>query len=107
MTGVLAALAGAGPAIVRDPTSGDYFDTSNRVTRYTYIGINPPFSSYYETVFRWGGTNVATVTNPYPESPVTSTVVGAYTYYVGDFESTSGSDPIVDLYGIYRVGPPA
>ena len=105
MTGVLAALAGSSPGIVRDPTSGDYYDANNRVTQSFYIGVSPPFSSYYETVFRWGGSNVATVTNPYPDSAATSVVVGAYTYYLGTFQSSSGTDPIVALYGIYRIGP--
>ena len=107
MTGILAAFAGSGRGVVRDPITGDYYDANNRVTINSYTGGSPPFSSYFETIFRWGGVNIATVVNPYPEAATTSVVVGSYTYYLGTFKSSSGSEPVINLYGIYRIGPPA
>lgn len=95
-------LSSSGAGAVRDPSSGDYFDASNRVTVYTAPGAFPPSTAVYSVVFRWGGVDVATVNTSYPASPVTSAVVGSYTYYSGAFKSGTGT---VDLYGIYRVGP--
>lgn len=107
MTGVLAAFAGSGRGVVRDPTTGDYFNTNNKVTLNTYTGANPPFSSYYETIFRWNGVDVATEIAYYPDEAIISVVVGSYTYYAGSYQGGAGGEPIVTLYGIYRVGPPA
>ncbi len=108
MSGALAAAilsGGAGVEDVRDPETGDYFDADYRVTQSYWVASPPITPDTWQVVFRWGGVDVYTY-GPYPVAPPTSVTVGDYTYYTGDFESSSGSFPVVSLSGIYREGPP-
>lgn len=112
MSGIMCAIAGilAGSAsggVVRDPATGDYYDVNNLVTFTTVIGGSPPFSSYTQSVFRWGGVNIYdSGPVPYPGYAPTTVVVGAYTYSAGAQRSSGGSDPNITASGIYREGPP-
>lgn len=112
MSGIMCAIAGilAGSAsggVVRNPPTGDYYDANNLVTFTTVIGGTPPFSSYTQSVFRWGGVVVYdSGAIPYPSNAPTTVLVGAYTYSTGTQRSNAGSDPNVRVSGIYREGPP-
>jgi len=108
MTGIMCAMAGIGPSggsSSREPASGDYYDANNRVTYTTVLGVSPPFSSYTQVVFRWGGVNVVdSGAVPYPAVSPNQATSGAYTYYMGAQRTNSGSDPNFATYGIYREG---
>lgn len=97
---------GGGGGPVREPTSGDYYDASNRVTQTSAIGINPPGSTYSRTVFRWAGVNVYDSGNVfYPVVAPNQITVGPYTYYAGLQQSSTGGDPNTQTFGIYRTTP--
>lgn len=110
MSGIMCAIAGiaasggGGGGVTREPTTGDYYDANNRVTRTSFIGGSPPGSTYTRVVFRWGGVDVFDTGNvPYPavannSSPRTD----GFIYRAGALQSISGSDPTINVYGIYR-----
>lgn len=105
MSGVACAMAGL-KGLVREPTTGEYYDASNRVTYTAYTGPSPPIGSYVQAVFRWAGSDVYNSGQiPYPGTAPTSVTVGRYTYYAGSVQSSTGGDPSVQTNAIYRIGP--
>lgn len=104
IAGILSGMAGGGGP-TREPPTGDYYDANNRVTYTTAIGGSPPFSSYTQAVFRWGGVNVADTGQVYyPDVADTTAVAGGKTYSAGSYRSGGGGDPNITTYGIYREG---
>lgn len=82
---------------VRDPSSGDYFNMSNPLTRWLQVltyGGSPIDAAGY-----WFGTNLGNFGSGAP----TSFTTGGFTYFRGTFyERRFGDHTIEDFYGIFR-----